>query len=134
VRITKKQVERNIRRWIKALRSGDYKQGTNSLSYNGKHCCLGVACEVFKIEKQKCVTSGGKELCVWQYKDDGSLKWARANLPDKVRQLLGLQNHDGKYNDFSLIRLNDTGHSFEQIANVIQSQPSGLFKYRNLKI
>ncbi len=34
-------------KWVKALRSGKYKQGTGSLhSSNNNYCCLGVACQV----------------------------------------------------------------------------------------
>lgn len=32
-------------RWIEALRSGDYEQGTSYLCYNG-YCCLGVLAEI----------------------------------------------------------------------------------------
>lgn len=31
-----------IQEWVKALRSGDYKQGQGSLLLDGKYCCLGV--------------------------------------------------------------------------------------------
>lgn len=38
------------RRWLEALRSGDYQQGSgNLLNYNdgkSRYCCLGVACSV----------------------------------------------------------------------------------------
>lgn len=35
-------------KWIAALRSGEYKQGNESLynPSNNTHCCLGVACRV----------------------------------------------------------------------------------------
>lgn len=33
-------------KWIKALRSGKYEQGTNHLKSEGKYCCLGVACHI----------------------------------------------------------------------------------------
>jgi hypothetical protein len=34
------------KRWIKALRSGKYKQGSGRLQEDGKFCCLGVLCEL----------------------------------------------------------------------------------------
>lgn len=38
-------------KWIKALRSGDYKQGKGYLNQNNeKYCCLGVLCNVYGIE------------------------------------------------------------------------------------
>lgn len=37
----------NMRKWIDALRSGNYKQGLHQLkSTDGAYCCLGVACKV----------------------------------------------------------------------------------------
>lgn len=39
--------------WLKALRSGEYKQGKNFLkdSYGG-YCCLGVGCKVARVKFQ----------------------------------------------------------------------------------
>lgn len=34
------------KKWLKALRSGKYKQWQEWLKDNGKYCCLGIACEV----------------------------------------------------------------------------------------
>lgn len=34
------------RKWVAALRSGKYKQGTGELFYRDEYCCLGVLCEV----------------------------------------------------------------------------------------
>lgn len=37
-------------KWLKALRSGDYKQADSVLkSLNGGYCCLGVICEEQKV-------------------------------------------------------------------------------------
>lgn len=33
-------------KWVAALRSGDYQQGTQKLNKDGKYCCLGVLCEL----------------------------------------------------------------------------------------
>lgn len=33
-------------KWVAALRSGKFKQGEGQLRLNGKHCCLGVLCEI----------------------------------------------------------------------------------------
>lgn len=35
-----------IRRYVAALRSGEWTQAVGLLSYRGTYCCLGVACEV----------------------------------------------------------------------------------------
>ena len=39
-------IESQLARWIKALRSGDFRQGQNWLRSNGSYCCLGVLAKV----------------------------------------------------------------------------------------
>jgi hypothetical protein len=36
--------------WTAALRSGEYEQTSKFLKKDGKHCCLGVACEVWDLD------------------------------------------------------------------------------------
>jgi hypothetical protein len=40
-------------RWTKALRSGDYEQGTEFLNESGRYCCLGVLCDLYIRDKKK---------------------------------------------------------------------------------
>ncbi len=46
----------NQKKWLEALKSGEWSWGKNYLAYTDsndkkwKHCCLGVGCEIFKIE------------------------------------------------------------------------------------
>ena len=35
------------KRWIEALRSGEYQQGKESLFHCGKFCCLGVLTDLY---------------------------------------------------------------------------------------
>jgi hypothetical protein len=42
--------EENFNKFLSALRSGDYPQGTGSLEEDGKFCCLGVACHLAASE------------------------------------------------------------------------------------
>ena len=42
----KKELKDN---WVKALRSGEYKQGRGQLCMDEKYCCLGVLCEVYGL-------------------------------------------------------------------------------------
>jgi hypothetical protein len=39
-----------LERWISALRSDTYKQGRYHLKHKGRHCCLGVLCEVLELD------------------------------------------------------------------------------------
>ena len=40
----------NAKKWVKALRSGEFEQGTGYLRKGDKFCCLGVACAVYQDE------------------------------------------------------------------------------------
>lgn len=37
----------NIKKWVKALRSGEYNQNKGKLQNEDGFCCLGVACDLF---------------------------------------------------------------------------------------
>lgn len=71
--------EEFVRKWIEALRSGEYKQGRNQLRTGDSFCCLGVACDISQIG-----TWG------WQghYRaPDGS--YSKLAIPTGVRDSLG---------------------------------------------
>lgn len=47
------QDEKEFKLWLKALRSGNFKQTTGCLQDDSGYCCLGVACEVLIDEYDK---------------------------------------------------------------------------------
>lgn len=92
-------------KWIKALRSGKYKQGhyrLHSKSTNS-YCCLGVACVVSGVKKKQIGAHGMIPK---------SFKKNHANLPT---DLIGSNDLTNK-----LINLNDDGYSFKRIASWIE--------------
>ena len=103
-------------KWLEALRSDEFDQGTGMLkSYDGKYCCLGVLCELFR--RQHSV----QKNIDWH----GGLFLQRvAVLPTEVIKWAGLEHNN--YNprvgeeQKTLSDYNDTGYSFEQIANLIE--------------
>jgi hypothetical protein len=110
------------KKWVKALRSGKYKQGTGTLlTANGRHCCLGVLTDL-------AVQAGViKEFPV-----------GAGSLSGKVIQWSGVKTYFGQYIDGrghqkNLASQNDgivgrsLPKSFKQIAKIIESQPEGLF-------
>lgn len=116
----------NAKMWVAALRSGRFKQAKRVLHRtNGedRFCCLGVACILYieagnKLktgvakDTSKAITYGGKA----------------GTLPKPVREWLGLRTSEGIYNNwFSLTKDNDGGKRFPKIANIIESEPKGLF-------
>lgn len=118
----------NAQKWVDALRSGEYTQCQHSLRQNNKYCCLGVACEV--------AIANGVEIerfyngVLYRYGNDGELE--ESFLPSKVVSWLNLTSDNGKHYDnygpTSLTRVNDHRRSsFDQIADLIESEPKGLF-------
>lgn len=61
----------NIRKWVDALRSGEYEQATGQLRTNKGFCCLGVACDLY-----------GEENDVTWGRDDGFI--GRIDLPPSI--------------------------------------------------
>lgn len=117
----------NVRRWVRALRSGKYKKGKGQLridcgSGGYLYCCLGVACEALGVP--------------YFGTDKG--------LPYRAREMLGIKSPYGNYlasrkrkthirgvstGIGSLTEDNDRRcKSFEQIADIIESRPKDLFE------
>lgn len=91
-----------IRKWVKALRSGKYEQGACVLeSPDNKFCCLGVACKI-----------NGLPTKVLRA-ENGVLALHTAGLPDEIlsapKWLQGMNKHFQIKTTHSLAELNDTG-------------------------
>jgi hypothetical protein len=90
--------------WIKALRSGEYEQGTELLKTgDGAYCCLGVLCKV-----------AGKRIPSGEMNLDGfpALR--------KLRDECGLGKETGESIQANLTNLNDNERwSFKRIASWI---------------
>lgn len=101
--------------WVKALRSGRYRQGANRLRQdNGspKFCCLGVLCEVYRKE------NGGK----WTHVKDNNAMFIHAvvDLPLTVCDWAGLNSDDPFLGSERASFLNDDGFDFDYIADRIE--------------
>lgn len=103
--------------WVEALRSGEYQQGVGRLAMGGRHCCLGVACEV-----------AIKEGIIDRYDPEAF------GLPIPVAEWLGFGDNynaaDPRLDETvgntvyrSLSALNDLAHwDFDKIADIIESE------------
>jgi hypothetical protein len=113
------------KRWVKALESGDYKQGKSALVSNGKFCCLGVLCTLYledhKDQNWKTLTPMGLDddqdlpNCVreWAELDRDPLlgtKGAEVIVPDSSKPFLRTCS---VVNDY-------LGYDFNQIAKEIK--------------
>lgn len=127
------KLNKNAQKWVKALRSGMFPQGKKALSPGGTYCCLGVACVLAVMEGVIPPPQDKNNKLAF----DGNTEY----LPNSVRNWLGLTNYTGEFYNTeildsltgkkivsSLAGLNDQGCSFSAIADVIESQPEGLFK------
>lgn len=114
-------------KWIKALRSGEYKQGRNQLKEGDCFCCLGVLTDLYA--KEKGLTWG------YQFMEGSEPVYGSAVLPHlRVLKWAGLKTANplvavpesikGKTgrNCDSLAAMNDRGCTFDQIADVIEEQ------------
>lgn len=109
-------------KWVKALRSGEYKKTKlqlEQLDKNGKYmgnCCLGVLC---RITKTKSVT----KMATYSSIDGVFFDDQEGELTPKLLKKFGIGNEDMH----ELINRNDggnryglSGQSFKQIANFIE--------------
>ena len=128
-----------MKKWVKALRSGKFKQGTGTLKqFNSKgvaqHCCLGVLCELYNQEMKKHKKKTLSEK-VCDNDSDFSFGYCRfgghkEDLPKEVKNWAGMSSSLGNFDDpFSqpcLADLNDTGRKFKTIADIIEQNYENL--------
>ena len=110
------------RKWVKALKSGDYVQGQGRLrSSTNEFCCLGVLCNLHAQEFP--------ELAATQ-KTKSRYFGSSGYLPDIVQEWAGIADRDVFFDCESvppLVEMNDKlGYSFDKIANVISKNYKSL--------
>lgn len=104
-------IRQRIIKWIEALRSGEYEQGKGCLCDGYRYCCLGVATHIVE------------EIIV---------PVTHVVLSEKTTLLYGLRGTNGGFTERNeltnyLSSMNDSGYSFDTIAELISSCPNGLF-------
>lgn len=107
-------------KWVAALRSGEYKQGSSSLKQQGgTMCCLGVLCDLYqKTYPEKSYW----DHSTFNVKTAYGREHSSQVLLDNVANWAGLpeRNPTPKHGLQSLALMNDRRVSFEQIADVIE--------------
>ena len=108
------------KKWVAALRSGDYKQAKGQLrTSDNSFCCLGVLCNLHAEDHPKIAREQTDPIRYISQKDI---------LPDAVCSWSGMESKAGyAYNIkigtreyTTLAEANDAGATFEQIANWIE--------------
>lgn len=107
----------NQERWLRALESGEYRQGRFHLRTSiNEYCCLGIGCELLGIPGMRAGSS-------WKY--DGS----EGTAPKLLENMLALRGDEGNRIDGlrSLAWLNDHGKTFAQITQIVRADPAAYF-------
>lgn len=100
------------RKWVEALRSGDYKQASSFLKIDCDdnnsgdfcYCCLGIYAEVVERDVDACRYRSEEGLVSYFSEGDELLKVSL--IPEEVQ--------------ITLTNMNDKGHSFNKIADFIE--------------
>lgn len=95
--------------WLEALRSGEYEQGYAWLEQDGMQCCLGVLCDIMDLGWKE-VTFNNVALREYNFKPEGS------SLTTFYGEGTGLTFQQAD----TLMRMNDQGFTFEEIADWIE--------------
>ena len=122
-----KALNKNARAWVKALRSGKYKQTKGTLARIDGHtgeilglCCMGVLCEL--AVKAKVIPAPSVGLADLSYDSQNAV------LPASVQEWAGLKDETGSIRNLgNLTYQNDSGKSFKQIARIIEQKAAELF-------
>lgn len=122
----------NQKRWIEALRSGEFKQCKGMLSDRRGFCCLGVACKVFDVPGNEVsrvldISEEDEEIDCVEFEKEVEV------APLTVYTALGLKSHTGKIDPTiapigdCLSVANDEGKTFAEIADFCEANPQAVF-------
>lgn len=128
-----KLTKKDLRAWVRALRSGKYKKTTNRLcrdkgdeyTYDMRFCCLGVACDLFLDGYWDRGSGSGASV---RFVKSGQSHYAgTADMPPEplrsaLNEALGDDGSDPSSTSpcARLASLNDHGRSFNYIADRIE--------------
>jgi hypothetical protein len=97
----------NAKKWVAALRSGEFTQATGQLQKHDSYCCLGVACVIAERSGNVRIHRTQEGIVIGMNLDDFQ--------PDVLNWLGMMKSHD-----FDLSARNDNGWSFESLAKYIE--------------
>ena len=120
---TREEQQKHRAELVEALRSGRYEQARKVLRDGNRFCCLGVACDISGLDE-------------WEEYDGYLYLNSKEVMPREVMDYYGFFEKNGKHKvsytyrkigSDSLSFLNDRWTSFEEIANIIEREPEGMF-------
>lgn len=120
--VTRSTVLRRRKKWLEALRSGEFKQAKSMLKKKSKgefrHCCLGVAMELCGVPSAEHEVLGSG-VVAYRFESGET-----SHLDPAGQEWLGVTRSDPYLNlpsgPRTVAELNDRGWSFKQIADAIE--------------
>jgi uncharacterized protein YeaC (DUF1315 family) len=122
-------------KWIDALRSGKYEQGSEKLRTVSGYCCLGVLCDLYAQEHNTEWEFRGIEETNLQPKDYWYFEDQSEFVPESVMDWAGFtencpvvkidveeDDEDSWFYHEGLADLNDSGYTFNELSKLIQEQ------------
>jgi hypothetical protein len=126
-------------KWIDALRSGDYEQGSEKLRGVNGYCCLGVLCDIYAREHDtQWEFRGYDELSdetnphpmdYWYFDEQSEflpksvMDWAGLKVPNpSVRIDVEDNDEDNWYFQDEIANVNDSGYTFMDLSKIIEQQ------------
>jgi len=126
-------------KWIDALRSGDYEQGSEKLRGVNGYCCLGVLCDIYAREHdtqwefrgydELSDESNPHPMDYWYFGDQSEflpefvMNWAGVDVNCPVVKLdVEEDGEDSWFYHEGLADLNDSGYTFMDLSKIIEQQ------------
>lgn len=105
------------KKWVRALRSGKYKQGRIGLHHKptNSFCCLGVLCDVQGLAWDKNFENSAWTMYIFP-RVNGVIGQSSASIKEEYADHIGLTGED----QGTLVSMNDSGISFSEIADYIE--------------
>lgn len=98
--------------WLEALRSGRFLQGPNRLKMSGRHCCLGVLCELAGLGQREVTVEQVGTVTAFLHGEEGESQ----GLPRGFAREAGISPEAEE----RVMFLNDTDMDFQAIAGWIE--------------
>lgn len=130
-------------KWVNALRSGEYEQGSEKL-YSGRgYCCLGVLCDLYSKEnglkwefrgddviktEDEIVPSQLQKYDYFYFDDESEFlpesvkEWAELSVKNPQVRVECEDDEDARFYVDEIANVNDSGYSFTQLAEIIEDQ------------
>ncbi len=112
------------KKWVAALKSGEYKQTRKELRNKDGFCCLGVLCDLYKEETKDGEWSEAEAGQFFVFKVRNGGQCSATVLPGAVAVWAGFEpfTRNPSTKNGQLAELNDAGMTFKKVAAIIEKE------------